>query len=70
MWWFLIIFLGLAIGFFITSIFALMKAGRRADEGEERILEVISPAGSDHNTSHDTAEDTDLQPQGDSLLVS
>jgi hypothetical protein len=42
--WSLLFFsLGAGISLFITLIFSLMKAGRKADEGEERILEILSP---------------------------
>ena len=44
MWLLLIILFGLIGCSFIALIFGLMRAGRRADEGEEKILEIISPA--------------------------
>ena len=36
--------LGLGACFFTIIVFSLIKAGRRADEGEEKILRIISPA--------------------------
>lgn len=44
MWLLLLILLGFSSCFIITLIFGLLGAGRRADEGEERILEIMSPA--------------------------
>jgi len=38
MWLLLLISLGLGGCFIITLIFGLLSAGRRADEGEEKIL--------------------------------
>jgi hypothetical protein len=55
MWWLSIILLGLGSCFSITLIFGLLRASRRADEGEERILKIISPAPRDDIT---TLEDT------------
>ena len=43
MWLLLLILLGLGSFFFITLILGLVRAGRRADEGEERISEIILP---------------------------
>jgi len=40
--WLLLILLGLSSCSLITLIFGLVRAGRRADEGEERILDIIS----------------------------
>ena len=42
MWLLLLISFGLVICFFVILIFGLVKAGRRADEGEEKILKIIS----------------------------
>lgn len=44
MFTFMFIILGLGFCFFIALIFSLVKAGRRADEGEEKILDIISPS--------------------------
>jgi len=41
---FLICLLGLSCGALIILIFGLLGAGKRADEGEEKILKIISPA--------------------------
>ena len=40
----------------MLGIFCLTSAGRRADEGEERILELISPA-----SCNDMEENTPIQ---------
>lgn len=66
MWLLLIILFGLIGCSLIVLIFGLMRAGRRADEGEEKILEVMSPA-----PLHSIAEDSaDVQVQHASLPVS
>ena len=41
---FIFIILGLGFCFFVTFMFSLAKAGRRADIGEEKILAIISPS--------------------------
>ena len=43
MWVLVSILIGLGSVGFIVLIFGLMKAGRRADEGEEKILELMNP---------------------------
>jgi hypothetical protein len=48
----LFILFGLGCCGFMALIFGLMGAGRRADEGEEQILKIISPA------THGIAEST------------
>jgi len=45
--WLLLILFGLGSCSLITLIFGLVRAGRRADEWEERILRIISPAPPD-----------------------
>jgi len=64
MWLPLLILFGLIGCFFITLIFGLMRAGRRADEGEEKILEIISPAprGSITEDSADTQTEQASMP--------
>jgi hypothetical protein len=42
MWLLLLILLGFSSCFIITLIFGLLGAGRKADEGEEKILEIMS----------------------------
>ena len=42
MWISILIFLGLIACSFVVLLFGLVRAGRRADEGEEKILEIIS----------------------------
>ncbi len=42
MWPFVFILLGLGSGFLIILIFGLMKAGKRADEGEDKIIDCMS----------------------------
>ena len=59
MWLLLLVLLGLGSCFFITLIFGLLKAGRRADEGEERILKLILPP----TPSQDATADEDI-PNG------
>jgi hypothetical protein len=49
----LILLFSLGSWSFITLIFGLLRAGRRADEWEERILEIISPAPPDDPTELD-----------------
>ena len=49
-WWLLFILLSLGGWFLITLIFGLLGAGRRADEREERILQIISLAPPDDIT--------------------
>jgi hypothetical protein len=57
MWLLSLISLGLGGYALITlGIFGLVSAGRKADEGEKRILELISPAA--HN---DTKKDAPVQ---------
>ena len=47
----LFILLLLAVGgFFLLIIFSLFRASSRADEGEERILELIAPPKQVHHT--------------------
>ena len=41
---------------FTILIFSLMKAGRRADEGEEKILEVLSSAPPSSDIEDATAQ--------------
>jgi len=66
MWFLVSILLGLVSCFFIILALGLARAGRRADEGEEKILEVISPAVSE-NAPEDTA---DAQTIGIPLVAS
>lgn len=48
MWLLLLILLGISgCVFIMLGIFCLISVGRRADEGEDRILEVILPASRD-----------------------
>lgn len=42
MWPLVFILFGLGSGFLIILIFGLMKAGKRADEGEDKIIDRIS----------------------------
>lgn len=42
MWISILIFLGLIACSFVVLLFGLVRVGRRADEGEEKILEIIS----------------------------
>jgi len=42
MWLLLLILLSMGSCSVITLVFGLLHAGRRADEGEERILEIMS----------------------------
>jgi hypothetical protein len=50
MWLFLII-PGVAMGtLFLIFLFGLLKAGRRADEGEDRIAQIISRANKTRGT--------------------
>jgi hypothetical protein len=42
MWLLLLVLLGMGSCFIITLIFGLMGAGRRADEREEEILDIMS----------------------------
>jgi hypothetical protein len=43
-WSLLFLSFSLGTGFLIALIFSLMKAGRKADEAEEKLLEILSPA--------------------------
>jgi hypothetical protein len=63
MWLPLLILLGLSSSFITTLIFGLVGAGKRADEGEDRILEIISPA-----PAHSITDDATKQAQYASLL--
>ncbi len=42
MWTSMFIFLGLIACSFVVLLFGLVRAGRRADAGEEKIFEIIS----------------------------
>ena len=53
--WLLLILLGLGGCFLITLIFGLLRAGRRADEEEEKILDIISPTPPDDTTEPEDA---------------
>jgi hypothetical protein len=44
MWWLLLLLCSLVGCFLIVLILGLLRAGRRADEAEEKLLEIISPA--------------------------
>lgn len=59
MWLFLLILFGLGgCSFIIILVFGLIRAGRRADEWEERILTIISPESPDNTTAtENTATD-------------
>ncbi len=55
--WSLLFFsFGLGVSLFVTLIFSLMKAGRRADEGEERILEILSSKRASSDAEGRTAQ--------------
>lgn len=54
-WSLLLLSFGLSVCFFAVLILSLVKAGRRADEGEEKILEILSSAQPDSNIT-DTTE--------------
>jgi len=56
MWLPLLILLGLSGCFVITLTFGLLEAGMRADEGEDRILEIISSAPPKGITDHATEQ--------------
>ena len=55
MWFLVSILFGLVSCFFIILALGLARAGRRADEGEEKILEIISSAASE-NVPEDTED--------------
>jgi len=41
---FLYIIIGLGVCLFVAFAFSLIKSSRKADEGEEKILNIISPS--------------------------
>ncbi len=57
MWIFTLTLFGLGSCFFIALVFGLLNAGRRADEGEERISFIITSAHPDNTV---VLEDTAL----------
>ncbi len=65
MWRLLFVLFGLGSCFFLVFIVGLLKAASRADDGEERILEIISPMPSD-----DMADAVDKRPQRSSPAIS
>jgi hypothetical protein len=42
MWLLIFTFLGLSVCCFVILVFGLVRAGRRADEGEERIASILT----------------------------
>ena len=55
-WSLLFLSLGMSVCLFTILIFSLMKAGRRADEGEEKILEILSSARPSSDIENATAQ--------------
>jgi hypothetical protein len=62
MWLLLLTLFGLIGCSLITLIFGLMRAGRRADEGEEKILEIMSPASRESITEDSADAQTQHAP--------
>ena len=55
--WSLLFFsFGIGITLFITLIFSMVKVGERADEGEERILDILSSEGASSDAESETAQ--------------
>jgi len=59
-WSFLFLSVGLGSFLFMTFVFSLMRVGRRADDNEKKILEIISPARSNVNMESKTAQLTEV----------
>ena len=55
-WSLLFLSFGMSVCLFAILIFTLMKAGRRADEGEEKILEVLSSVQPNSDITDATAQ--------------
>lgn len=59
-WSLLFLSFSLGAGFLTALIFSLMKAGRKADDAEEKLLEILSPARPSPNVESESMQPSEV----------